>query len=245
MLHSLMTCPYSYYLRYVKKVKLQESSASVYGTAVHRTIKIGYDSKLSRDEWAKVFKREWMNLTSSKIVVMNGDGDYLKKFKKGQEQVMDYYDKFVKDNPPPKYTELFFGRKQGVTLGNHIIIGVFDLIDFDDKIVDFKTGVKPTQSELDLDLQFTIYSYAYRQLYGKEESGITLRHLGTMKDLVTTRTNDDFVLLLDEVNKIDTIMTTMKDNPIYTRNLDRGCANCYFLEECLGRERKIGRFFSK
>jgi len=37
-LHSLMECEYSYFLRYIDRVSIMESSASVYGTAVHRTM---------------------------------------------------------------------------------------------------------------------------------------------------------------------------------------------------------------
>ena len=91
---------------------------------------------------------------------------------------------------------------------------------------------------MDLDLQFTIYSYLYRQLYGEPENGLILRHLGTMKDLPTTRTEEDFDVLLKEVVKIDKKI----QGGNFVRSIGRDCANCYFLEHCLGKERPIGRW---
>lgn len=237
-LHSLMQCEYSYYLRYIKRVPILESSASVYGTAIHRAIKIGYDNNLARDEWSKVFKSEWVSLTSKKDIVFAYDNEYLKKFKDGQQMLTDYYDTFVKKaKNPPKMLEYFFGRDQAVMIGNHVIIGVIDQVDAKDRVIDYKSGAKPTQAKLDLDLQFTIYSYAFRQLFGREEGGLILRHLGTMKDLKTKRTEDDFELLIEEVDKIEKRLK----GKIFVRNLGRECANCYFIEHCLGKERKIGR----
>ena len=215
-----------------------ESSASVYGTAVHRTIKIGYDNNLARDDWAKVFRSEWVALTANKDIVFAYDNEYLKKFKDGQQLLLDYYDTFVKkEKKPPQMLEYFFGKDKAVMLGNHVIVGVLDQVDAQDRVIDYKTGVKPTQAKLDLDLQFTIYSYAFRQLFGRKEGGLVLRHLGTMKDLKTERTDDDFEILKEEVDKVERRLK----GKIFVRNLGRGCASCYFLEHCLGKERKIVR----
>lgn len=233
MLHSFMQCEYMYYLRYVKRIKLAESSASVFGTVVHQTIKEAYDNNMSEDEMAKYFRREWVAMASAKDVVFDHDKEYLAKLQKGKTMVKDYHKKYLSKEQPPKATEIFIARKSGVKLGRHNVIAVFDQISADDYIIDYKTGVKPTKMQLDLDLQFTLYSYVYRQLYGKEEAGLILRHLGTMKDLETTRCNEDFDVLLNEVNKLDDRMSS----GVFLRNLDRGCANCYFLEHCLGKER--------
>lgn len=237
LLHSLMECEYSYYLRYILRVPIKEQSASVYGTAVHRAIKIGYDNNLARDDWGKVFKSEWVALTAKKDIIFYNEYEYLKKFKDGEQLLLTYYDMFVKRKKPPQMLEYFFGRDKAVALGNHVVIGVLDQIDAKNNVIDYKTGAKPTQAKLDLDLQFTIYSYAYRQLFGRKENGLILRHLGTMKDMKTTRTEADFELLEEEVDKVERRLK----GKIFVRNLGRGCASCYFIEHCLGKERKIGR----
>jgi hypothetical protein len=227
-----------YYLRYVEKVSLVESSASIYGTAVHKSIKLAYDNNLDDKEIAKVFKQEWIQLASGKDVVFLHENDYLNKLTEGQKLVSTYYTKFMKGVPPPKKVEYFISRREGIKIGNHSVVAVFDQITHDNKIVDLKTGTKPTQNELDLDLQFTIYSYVYRQIYGEEESGLVLRLLGTMKDLTTVRTDEDFAVLLEEAAKLDEKLKTK----VFLRNLDRGCSRCYFLKHCLGKEKQFGRW---
>ena len=238
MLHTIMSCEYMYYLRYVKRVPLVESSASIYGTAVHKTVKLAHENNLTKDDMVKVFKHEWIQLASAKDVVFLHEKDYLNKFSSGQELIAEYYDKFINKVPSPKKVEYFISRNNGIKLGKYNVVAVFDQITHDDKIVDLKTGVKPTQNELDLDLQFTIYSYVYRQMYGEEENGLVLRHLGTMTDLTTTRTEEDFSILLNEVEKIESKI----NSGVFLRNLDRNCSRCYFLNVCLGKEKQFGRW---
>ncbi len=239
MLKAFFNCEYSFFLRYVERVPLAENSASVFGTAIHRSISIGHVNNLTnKEDWIKLFKREWFAETSNKKIIYSSDRDYIKKLEDGRKMMADYFDTYVKGNKPPQNIEMRFGKKENIRLGNHLLVGIIDQID-EDKIVDLKTGSRPNSKlELDLDLQFTIYSYAYKQLFGKEEKGLILRHLGTMKDMTTERTEKDFEILLSEVNKIQAKV----DSGVFTRNLDRSCAKCYFLESCLGKERKYERW---
>ena len=236
-LSSLFSCEYSWYLRYIVKVPSVETSASVYGTALHRAIKIGYDNGLNRDEIIKTFKREWFVLTAQKDIIYSHEKDYAKRLVNGQEIIGNYYDKYMHNTPQPKATELRFGRSDGVKLGEHTLIGIIDQVDHNNKVIDYKSS-KPTAAELDFDLQFTLYSYAYRALYGVKESALVLRHLGTLSDVTTTRTDSDFDILREEIDKAERTINA----GIFLRNLGRGCANCYFLGACLGKERKVDRW---
>jgi len=231
---SYMDCPYSYYLRYIKRIPIVESSSSVYGLVLHKSIKLGHDNGYSRDEWAKLFKSEWIIAAASKNnMVFIDENDYIKRLQDGQKIITDYFDKYVNNEPAPLQVELRFTKKDKVTIGKHYLVGAIDQIDSNERVIDLKTGSKVTQAHLDLDLQFTIYSYAYRKLFNKEESGLVLRHLGTCSDLVTKRTDDDFKVLAVEIDKMDSAIK--KD--IFVRNLSRNCADCYFLEICLGKTR--------
>lgn len=236
LLKTYLDCPFSYYLRYVRRIPIRETSASVYGSVVHRAIKMGYENDLGRDDWIKVFKAEWASTTYAKDdIVYLDDRDYLRKLKSGQKVIANYYDSFVDGKPAPLVVEHFFGRNAGVTIGNHVIIGVFDQIDLEERVIDYKTGAKPTNEQLDLDLQFTIYSYAYRELYGKEEKSLVLRHLSSCKDIVTSRSSSDFKVLASEIDKVERAI----DAKIFVRNMSRGCATCYFLETCLKKQRPV------
>jgi ATP-dependent helicase/DNAse subunit B len=239
MMSNFTRCEYLYYLRYIKRLPVKESSASIYGTAVHRAIKGGYDASLDNaDKWASLFKAEWVSLASNKDIVFFSEGEYIRKFKSGQELLRKYYDEFVTGYEPPIATEYFFGRSNQVKIGEHTIVGVFDQIDANNNIIDYKTSPKPSQLELSLDLQFTIYSYAYRQLFNKEENGLLLRHLGTMKDVATTRSESDFAILKEEIDKVDKKLR----GKVFVRNVCRDCATCYFLTECLGKTREFGKW---
>jgi CRISPR/Cas system-associated exonuclease Cas4 (RecB family) len=129
------------------------------------------------------------------------------------------------------------GMVDGIMIGNHVLVGVIDQVDNRGKVIDYKTGAKPTKTQLDFDLQFTIYSYAYRKIFGKRESGLILRHLTTCSDITTERKANDFKFLASEIDKIERSI----NNDIFVRNLSRGCAYCYFLEACLGKERQQRR----
>ena len=237
-LSSLMKCEYSYYLRYVKRVPTKESSASVFGTAIHKTIYTGYTNDLERDDWAKFFANEWISSTAGRDIIYYSANDYMRRLNKGKEMAVDYYDTFVKGRKKPIALEHFFGRDTVVSLGNHSFIGVIDQISAGNKVIDYKSGAKPTKNELEFDLQFTIYSYAYRQMFGKDETGLALRHLGTMKDMPTTRTESDFTMLSDEMDKIEKRLK----GKTFIRNLGRDCSRCYFVEHCLGKTVDFSRW---
>jgi len=233
-LKSFFACEYSYYLRYIKRVPLKESSASLYGSAIHKTVAIATVGSLPKDDWAKVFKQQWMIETNKSKIDFSGESDFYKKYTRGQTMVTDYYDAFVVGKKPPVMVEYFFGRDNPVRIGNHTLVGIFDQIDEEGNVIDLKTEVKTTQARIDCDLQFTLYAYAYRHLFNKEENSLVLRHLGTMKDVVTYRTKDDFKFLEEE---IDNVEKRSKGNT-FVRSLDRNCATCYFLGTCLGKEVK-------
>jgi len=236
MVNSFMACEYQYYLRYIKKVQLQETAASVFGTAVHKAIHLGYVNDLPRDAWIKLFKTEWITANAQANISYTVNNEYIKKLDKGQEMLGTYYDNFVKGIKAPKELEYRFGFSGGgLPIGNHTLIGVIDQIDDRKRVIDYKTGVKPTQLQLDFDLQFTMYSYAYRKLFGEPESSLILRHLGTMKDLVTTRTEKDFEMLAGELDKLEKKMRS----GVYVRHLGRDCSRCFFLEHCLDKTRKL------
>jgi CRISPR/Cas system-associated exonuclease Cas4 (RecB family) len=182
----------------------------------------------------KIFKSEWLITTSSKEnMVFMDEGDYMKRLVDGQKIITRYFDKYVKNKPAPLQVELRFTKKDKVIIGKHYLVGAIDQIDNSQRVIDLKTGSKVAQAQLDLDLQFTIYSYAYRKLFNKEESGLVLRHLGSCTDLITKRTESDFKILDAELEKMEAAIK----KGVFVRNLGRNCSTCYFLEVCLGKER--------
>lgn len=117
-----------------------------------------------------------------------------------------------KNLPPPIAKEKSFGNKKDepFKINGHLIRGVFDRIDKTDKgyyITDYKTDKKSPEKDsfvLHRHPQFTIYSYAFRKLYGEEEQAILYYHLRSGKVFKTHRSEKDFDYikkLLDEVSE--------------------------------------------
>lgn len=94
-----------------------------------------------------------------------------------------------------------------VSLGDSfpfVLFGYYDLIETDDTIVDHKTYARPkARSEIDSDLQLTIYAFAFWLAHGREAPGLRLDCM--YKDpgapvraemVETSRTREDFERLV-------------------------------------------------
>jgi CRISPR/Cas system-associated exonuclease Cas4 (RecB family) len=112
---------------------------------------------------------------------------------------------------PPIFIEKSFGVKKDepFDIDGHLVRGVFDRIDESENggyITDYKTDKSsPGRDSFTLHRhpQFTIYSYAYRKLYGKEEKAILYYHLRSGEIFKTHRSEKDYDYikkLLDEVS---------------------------------------------
>lgn len=115
-----------------------------------------------------------------------------------------------KDKPPPLSKEASFGVKndEPMEIGGHLIRGVFDRIDKNEQgyyVTDYKTTKKSPEENsfvLHRDPQFTLYSYAFRKLFGQEENSVLYYHLRSGTLLKTHRSQKDYDYIckvLDEV----------------------------------------------
>lgn len=135
-------------------------------------------------------------------------------YKKLGENILEAFYRKHKDRARPIAVEKPFGIKKGeeITINGHRIRGVFDRIDRilrDSKecyyITDYKTDKNsPEQDSFTLhrNPQFTIYSYAFRELFGVKEEALLYYHLRKMRRLETHRSEKDYDYLkglLDEV----------------------------------------------
>jgi ATP-dependent helicase/DNAse subunit B len=240
---TLMDCEYKYYLRYVERVSTPTGSALVFGSALHNAIKAAYESGLDREGWIKVFVNEWKTLTSIEDVHFLYENEYMARIKEGKKIIGDYYDKFVADSTfSPKHLEFRFTKSDGIKVGDFFLVGAIDQIDSANNIIDLKSGTKPVAFTLDYDLQLTIYSYVYRKLFGEEEGGLIIRHLGTSADMPAgKRTQKDFDILEEEIDKFGSKVKS----GIFLRNIGRSCAYCQYAKKCLGIEKKSFNRFSR
>lgn len=111
---------------------------------------------------------------------------------------------------PPIHNEFGFGIKKSepFKINGHLVQGFIDRIDEMNGewyITDYKTDKNTPRTDsfiLHRHPQFTIYSLAFREIFGKKEKAILYYHLRTGKVLKTHRSEKDFDYvkgLIDEV----------------------------------------------
>jgi CRISPR/Cas system-associated exonuclease Cas4 (RecB family) len=218
-----------YKYRYILRGRLKENVPMMFGSALHNAIKIGYDYELERPDWLKVFKREWIMSAKKNRDVFSSESEYIDKLKEGQAIIGKYYKGFVEGVKPPIAIESKFRK---IPIGNHTVLGIIDQISGDRAVIDYKTGYRvPSNSEMALDLQFTMYSYAYRHIYQEEESALILRNIRMNKDVYTQRTEKDYKLLESIMNGVSKAINAQ----LFYRHIGWGCQHCSFYSNCLGK----------
>lgn len=119
--------------------------------------------------------------------------------KEGEKILRRFYERH-KPKTPPTMTEKSFGVKNDkpVEIAGQKIRGVFDRIDeIDGKayITDYKTDKRSPADDsfgLHRNPQFTLYSYAFRQLFQKEEEAVLYYHLRSGRVFKTHRSEKDY-----------------------------------------------------
>lgn len=149
-------------------------------------------------------------------------GVFFGYMKLGRKILSSFYNKH-KDRQKPFETEKSFGvRKDEQMLLNGILInGVFDRIDKTDKewfITDYKTDKHSPEQDsfvLHRNIQFTLYSWAFRQIYRTKESAILYYHLRSLERLPTHRSERDYDYLKRTLDEVVEGISNDKFTPFY------------------------------
>ncbi len=137
--------------------------------------------------------------------------------KLGQQILKNFYKRHIpekmdsaKKRKPPIFLEKGFGNRKDepFEINGHPVQGFLDRIDKTKEgyyITDYKTNKKSPALDsftLHRNIQFTMYSYAFRKLFSEKEKGILFYHLRSNKVFKTQRSEKDYEYmkqLLDEV----------------------------------------------
>jgi hypothetical protein len=205
-----------YNMKHELQLEVDESDAIKYKKAVHKTISYLYFSamggfmpsaKQMKDKWATIWAEERDGKQNLKEEFFKerkyqetktGFSKYDKSITKGYELIHNFYH-LNKDNHgiPIAVDHEFRVPIAGVT-----VTGNFELIrEAIDKsspnrfieIVDFKTGTEATDMFLvNNDLNLTVMSYAFRNLFQAKEDRLTYNYLKTGKEIYTSREEKHF-----------------------------------------------------
>jgi DNA helicase-2/ATP-dependent DNA helicase PcrA len=189
---TFITCPLQYKYRYILKIPVPPTAAGSFGTSIHGTLQKFYEEvrrgkEPTKDDLVSILEKTWLPVGYS-------SRQYEEKMKKrGEEMLKAFYEKFYDPNVVPKSLEQLFKIKLTKTLK---IGGKIDRVDemFSGKleIIDYKTGKRPKEKEIEENLQMTVYALAAtdKGLYNKKPEEVTLSFyfLGTQEKISSTRT---------------------------------------------------------
>ena len=141
-----------------------------------------------------------------------------------------------KEQKPPIASEQGFGVRKDeiISLRGHEFRGVFDRIDTDEErwfITDYKTDKSSPENDaftLHRHLQFTLYSWAFRQKYGKLEKAILYYHLRTGKVFKTHRSQQDY----DYLARVCDIVAEGVDKGVFIPFYGYHCNFCDYKAPC-------------
>ncbi len=205
-------CPRQYEFRYLQGLKVPASGPMVQSRAWHAAVERNYRQKvdtgidLPLSEMEDYFVYRLEDALDKEEVNFTGKENLASLRDQGLGIVAAHHKTIA-----PKVRPALIEHKFTISLGEDFpyeLTGVWDVVEEDGTIADNKAYKKPpTQTKLDEDLQFTIYSLGYRVSLGKIEPG--LRMDAVIKDtppramqLTTSRTNADCRRLLGIIEEM-------------------------------------------
>lgn len=233
-------CPLSYKYLYIDGVpKEPHNEYTIYGTALHEALAHNYRQKIASEkdlppkELIDVFRMSMSDLVQKHNIRANGQT--LATMNLNAEMTLrEYLDKIS-----PKIQPALVEHKFELTLKNYPIkiLGYIDLVTVDDWIIDHKSAGKTykkdwNQSKADDSMQLTMYSAAFRKIFGRAERGVRFDVMprcipAEIITLESTRTDDQVFKLLQMATDIDRLI----DMGIWVPNLN-SCSSCPFKNTC-------------
>jgi putative RecB family exonuclease len=238
-----LQCPLQYYFQYELGIAWEKTpSAVIFGGCVHDTAEainrgLMEGNPLKNIEAENVFLSSWkVNLKENKIAWKEDPSEL---FEKGKVLIQLYYDQMR--NEKPTDIELPFRLPlidplSGLFVDKRDVVGKIDAIFTNDTILEIKTsGKSPVQQEIDSNLQITLYSWAYRMLYGQPEKSIKVVSLVKTKEpkivvTETQRTERDHSWLIATITQV---IRAIDQKLFYPNPIGGfGCFNCQYQDHC-------------
>jgi len=195
-----LTCPLLYKFRYLLKIKTPKAAAPSFGQVIHETLQHFFELVLQNKKVDKMILLELYE-NSWKEDGYKDKMDELSYKKKGEEQLSNYYDRYEEFPSTPLLVE----KKFVFLLDDIRITGKIDRVDRAGNnkinIIDYKTGGVKKQSDVDKDLQMSIYAAAAKELFpGMEVVDFIFCFLKT-NEVVKTGRSDEQIEETKEVIK--------------------------------------------
>ena len=244
-LTAYLCCPLKYYFHYVEEIPWRTTpSAVAFGRTIHEAVKVMNESLMNGDpiveeELIDTFTSRWTSQVEGNNIQWRTADECASLMTKGQGLLSLYYGKFHTFKPVSVELEFrlpILDPTSGLYIESRDVVGRIDSISEAGSIVEVKTsGKKPFQLDVDTNLQLTLYSWAYRMLYGVPEERIIVVTMMKTKEpqleiMKTHRTERDYTRLFHLIERV----TECIDHGLYYPNQMNiwGCRNCEYVVEC-------------
>lgn len=246
-LDMLSKCGEQYYRRYVLGEKIPPGVAMVIGSATHKSIETNLaevvrgNAMLPVEQVADVARDELEGLWKSGVSLSDEElAAGMKAVKGGAIDTAVALSRLHRTDLAPTLTPTAVERKFVIKLEGFPLdlAGQIDIQEGTARIRDTKTAAKsPSQADADDSIQFTMYGLAAKVLDGAGPTEFALDALVKTKvpkvaTLKTTRTDDDYQMLLRRVERAATIIE--KGAFVPARTTDWWCSKrfCGFWSTC-------------
>lgn len=171
-----LACPRKFAFRYVERLPpAWKSAALAFGSAVHSALEVFHQRRLDGDtpepnDIAAAFRIDWAAEAAGDLKLKDGE-NMLALAELGEALVRLYVAEHA--NLAVQAAEWPFevplaDPETGEVLGP-TLRGVLDLVLAGDELVEIKTAARAyAQNQLDVNLQFSAYAFAYRQIVGRD-----------------------------------------------------------------------------
>lgn len=208
-------CPEQWRRRYIEGDKIPPAIAMLRGTAVHIGAKRNMQQKVMTKQ--DIPAKEIVGIAINEFELALKDGYELRadEKEKGSRVVIGQAKDDVADmaychakEQAPDYQPVLVEKKVRIELPmcDYDFVGVLDLADNKDRIIDFKTaGRRKSQSDADGSIQLTGYAANFEEIMKRPPAGLVLdvvvkTKTKTYRDLVTTdRSEPDYEVLKQRI----------------------------------------------
>ena len=184
-----------------------------------------YEYELANGDKIEVILSKDIKWTLKKPMI-----EYFSLKKMGARILSDFYKKHVDDPKPRDIEKRFRMQWKG-----HTLVGVIDRIDKDifgqNLVIDYKTDKHPPTGKahvLHNAPQFTIYSLAFKELYGEDLDAILYYHLRSGKLYKTERYNADY----EQLQRLCDHISQSIENDVFVPQYGYQCNFCDYRAPC-------------
>jgi putative RecB family exonuclease len=241
-LKSLLLCPRQFRYSYIDLIPAVPTAPLVFGRVLHEALCFLHERQMETRELPTIrdalgrFDGLWGRALEAEQPFFRPGASTPDGYTATGHEVLRAFVKAHESARPPLMVELAFE----VSAGAHSLCGIIDRVDEGDNglvIVDYKSGQrKPPLTEVERDLQLTLYAFAARQVLGQPVEKVVYYHLRDGSELTATRGESDFDWLLDTV--LPHAAQTL-ERAEFPPHVGYWCAWCDFREVCqLERQRE-------